>query len=152
METVAATLEGLALAEWLRQSRWGYAAVNAAHVFGIALLVGAIVPVNLRLLGLWRSLALRPLYAMLARVAATGLALAIVTGTLLFSVRATEYIALELFLVKLVLVAVGALHATILHWVTRFPEVSRTRQRLAGTVSLLLWPIVLVCGRLLAFL
>ncbi|MDX1610052.1 MAG: hypothetical protein R3225_08025 [Halofilum sp. (in: g-proteobacteria)] len=152
METVAAALEGLALAEWLRQSRWGYAAVNAGHVFGIALLVGAIVPVNLRLLGLWRSLALRPLYAMLARIAATGLALAIVTGLLLFSVRATEYVALELFLVKLVLVAVGALHASTLHWATRFPDVSRARQRLAGTVSLLLWPIVLVCGRLLAFL
>jgi len=28
----------------LRYSRWGYASINAAHVLGIALLVGSIIP------------------------------------------------------------------------------------------------------------
>ena len=84
MEALAATVEGLALAEWLRFSRWGYAAVNALHIFGIALLVGAIVPLDLRLLGLWRSVELAPLYRMLSRIAAAGLLLAIASGALLF--------------------------------------------------------------------
>ena len=43
MDAFAASLEGLALAEWLRYSRWGYAAINATHILGLALLVGSIV-------------------------------------------------------------------------------------------------------------
>lgn len=151
MDAVAAAVEGLALAEWLRFSRWGYAAVNAAHILGVALLVGAIVPLDLRLLGLWRSVELRPLYRVLSRVAAAGLLLAIVSGTLLFSVRAAEYAAGDLFRAKVALVALGGLHALALHFATGFPCVARTKRRLAGAVSLLLWPAVLVCGRLLAF-
>lgn len=151
METAAAAVEGLALAEWLRFSRWGYAAVNTTHVVGIALLVGAIVPLDLRLLGLWRAVDLQPLYRILSRVAVTGLVLAIASGALLFSVRATEYALMELFLAKLALVVIGGAHALALHYGRGFPRVSRTRQRLAGAVSLLVWPATLVCGRFLAF-
>lgn len=151
METAAAAVEGLALAEWLRFSRWGYATVNTTHVLGIALLVGAIVPLALRLLGLWRAADLLPLYRILSRVAATGLVLAIASGALLFSVRATEYALMELFLAKLALIVIGGAHALALHYGGGFPRVSRTRQRLAGAVSLLVWPAALVCGRLLAF-
>jgi hypothetical protein len=152
VEALAAAVEGLALAEWLRFSRWGYAAVNALHILGIALLVGAIVPLDLRLLGLWRSVELAPLYRMLSRIAAAGLLLAIASGALLFSVRATEYAGGALFRAKMVLVIVGVTHALALHSRTAFPgDVSRARRRFAGAVSLLLWPIVLVCGRMLGY-
>jgi hypothetical protein len=152
VEGLAAAVEGLALAEWLRFSRWGYAAVNALHILGIALLVGAIVPLDLRLLGLWRSVELAPLYRMLSRAAAAGLLLAIASGALLFSVRATEYADGALFRAKMVLVILGALHALALHCRAEFPDgVSRAGRRFAGAVSLLLWPIVLVCGRMLGY-
>ncbi|HEX2479362.1 MAG TPA: hypothetical protein VHK45_08790, partial [Geminicoccaceae bacterium] len=61
MESVLDALVASAPAQWLRFSRWGYAAVNTTHVLGIALLVGAILPLDLRLLGLWRSVTLEPL-------------------------------------------------------------------------------------------
>ena len=151
MDTVAAAVEGLALAEWLRFSRWGYASVNSLHVFGIALLVGAIVPLDLRLLGFWRSVELGPLYRVLSRVAAIGLAVAIASGLLLFAVRASEYAALELFLVKIALVGAGLALAAILHFGVDLPRIAPARQRLVGTISLLLWPTVLLCGRFIAF-
>lgn len=151
MEAFAAALEASALAEWLRYSRWGYATLNAFHVFGITLLIGAIVPLNLRLLGLWSSLELGPLYHMLSRVAATGLALAIASGSLLFAVRATEYAALDLFIAKLGLVALGTALAVIHHCGAGPAKLPRSRQRLLGFVSLLLWPVALLCGRFLAF-
>ena len=44
MEALLAGLEATTVAQTLRTSRWLYAATNAAHIFGIALLVGAIVP------------------------------------------------------------------------------------------------------------
>ena len=97
MEPVLDALVASAPAQWLRFSRWGYAAVNTTHVFGIALLVGAILPLDLRLIGLWRSVALEPLARVLVPVAATGLLLAVSTGAFLFITRATEYAAIELF-------------------------------------------------------
>ena len=151
MEAFAATLEGIALAEWLRYSRWGYAAVSAAHVLGICLLIGTVITLDLRLIGLWRSIELGPIYRVLSAVAATGLFVAISSGVLLFSVRATEYILLELFFVKLGLIVAGAALAAAMHFGTDIERSSRERQRLFGALSLLLWPTVLVCGRLLAF-
>ena len=151
MESVTAALEGLALAEWLRYSRFGYATVSALHVFGIALLVGAIVPLDLRLLGLWSTIELRSLYRVLSRVAASGLVVAVASGALLFATRASEYAALDLFLVKIALIASGAAFAAGLHFGVDLPRLGRARQRAAGALSLLNWPTVLLCGRLLAF-
>jgi hypothetical protein len=144
-------LGGSALAQWLRFSRWGYAAVNTTHVLGIALLVGAILPLDLRLIGVWRSVPLEPLARVLVPVAATGLVLAMSTGALLFITRATEYAALDLFFVKLALIATGAIHALSLHRGPGLLNASPTRLRITGATSLSLWLSALVCGRLLAF-
>ena len=151
MEAVLDALVASAPAQWLRFSRWGYAAVNTTHVFGIALLVGAILPLDLRLIGLWRSVALEPLARVLVPVAATGLFLAITTGAFLFITRATEYAAIELFLVKVALIGTGAVHGLTLHLGSGVQHASRARLRAAGAASLSIWVAALVCGRLLAF-
>jgi hypothetical protein len=151
VDAVLDALVGSAPAQWLRFSRWGYAAINTTHVFGIALLVGAILPLDLRLIGLWRSVALEPLARVLVPIAATGLLLAISTGAFLFITRASEYAAIDLFLVKLALIATGALHGLSLHLGSGFQYASRARLRAAGVASLSIWLAALVCGRLLAF-
>ena len=51
MDEVFQALQATPVAQYLRTARWGYATLNTAHVFGIALLVGAILPLDLRLLG-----------------------------------------------------------------------------------------------------
>ena len=151
MEAVLDALVASAPAQWLRFSRWGYAAVNTTHVLGIALLVGAIVPLDLRLLGLWRSVALEPLARVLVPVAAAGLLVAVTTGVFLFITRADEYAALDLFLVKAALIATGAVHALSLQLGPGLAKASRARLRAAGATSLSIWVAALVCGRLLAF-
>ena len=151
MEAVLDALVASAPAQWLRFSRWGYAAVNTTHVLGIALLVGAILPLDLRLLGLWRSVALEPLARVLVPVAATGLLLAITTGAFLFITRANEYAAIDLFLVKVAFIATGVVHALSLHLWSGLGTASRGRLRAAGAASLSIWVAALVCGRLLAF-
>lgn len=153
MEAFLAALEGTTVAGTLRVSRWGYAAVNAAHIFGIALLVGAIVPLNLRIFGLWRNIPRRLLVRVLVPVAATGLALAVIAGFLLFSVRAREYAGVGFLQMKLALVAVGTLSALALHGAHGFLLENASDTRLAGhaTISMLCWPGALICGRLIAF-
>lgn len=148
METLAAALEASPLAHALRASRWVYPGVNAAHVLGVALLVGAIVPLDLRLLGLWRDIDLATLLRVLRPVAAFGATLAVLTGPMLFSVQATDYLALPLFAAKMALVATGLAHALALR---HLPAASPARQRRTGALSLTLWLAALVCGRLLGY-
>ena len=78
----------------------------------MALLVGAVVPMDLRLIGVWRGdVRLETVLRLLRPMAAAGAALAVPTGMLLFTVQATDYVALRLFFVKLALVALGLAHA-----------------------------------------
>lgn len=153
MQALLAGLEGTALAEALRVSRWGYAAVNAAHVFGIALLVGGILPLNLRAFGLWRSVPVPALARVLVPMAASGLAIAVLAGVLLFSVRAREYADLAVFQAKLALIIIGALSALRLHTGHGLSLQTAGERRLAvhAAISCVCWIGALACGRLIAF-
>lgn len=153
MEALLAALEQTALADTLRVSRWGYAGVNAAHILGLALLVGAIVPLQLRLLGLWRDIPRAALVRVLVPVAASGLLLAIVAGLLLFAVRAREYAALGVMQLKLALVVTGLLSALVLHGMHgyRLERAGRPRLRVHAVIALACWLGALACGRLIAF-
>lgn len=144
-------LEQAGPAQWLRFSRWGYAAVNTGHVAAIAVLFGSVLALDLRLLGLGRAIPLRPLVRLLAPLAASGLALAVATGLLLFLVQARSYAALDLFWTKIGLILAGT--ALALAVVLRVPlhELPVGQARLVGGASLLLWGLALVSGRMLAF-
>lgn len=153
MEGFLVSLESWSVAGYLRFSRWGYAAVNTVHILGIALLVGSIVPLNLRLLGLWQGVPKSMVARVLVPVAITGLCLAVIAGLLLFSVRAREYAGMGFLQLKLVLVALGSLSAIFLHYRHGFtldgiPVVRRIGHAL---LSLLCWTGALACGRLIAF-
>jgi hypothetical protein len=143
----------------LRTSRWVYPLVNTAHIAGLALLVGAIAPLDLRLLGAWRSVPLHLLARVLQPVAAAGLALAVAAGLALFAVSATKYAATPVFLVKLVLIAAALANAALLRrhpdWVlARVPGLAAEpgpRLKAAAAVSLGLWLAIILCGRFIAY-
>jgi hypothetical protein len=153
MEAFLAGIESTAVAEYLRHARWGYAAVNAAHIAGIALLVGAVVPLDLRLLGLWRGVPRESLVRVLVPVAAVGLAIAVAAGLLLFSVRSRHYAGIGFLQAKLFLVLTGAAAALMLHAAHGFllESASSARLRAHAILSLVCWLGALLCGRLIAF-
>ncbi|MCR9220108.1 MAG: DUF2214 domain-containing protein [Alphaproteobacteria bacterium] len=153
MEALTAALEASPLAETLRGGRWSYAAVNAAHILGLALLVGAIVPLDLRLLGVWRSVPVETLARVLTPVAAAGLALAATTGLMLLSVRAGAYLSHPLVQAKLALVLFGAGSALALHrrWGLALSGVASAQLRRRALLSLACWVGALVCGRMIGF-
>jgi hypothetical protein len=159
IEQWAAALEATDLAVALRNSVWTYPLVNAAHLLGVALVVGSIVPLDLRLLGAWRSVPLAPLGGILTRIAGAGLVLAMIFGSLLFITRASEYITSNVFISKMVVVAVGTANALALRmtWLTGVSERTSTdgktpaRLRLAAGVSLVTWLAALTLGRLIGY-
>jgi hypothetical protein len=153
LEALLAALEMSSWAQHLRASRWGYAAVSTGHVLGIALLVGAVVPLDLRLLGVWRRPAVAELARILVPAAMTGLVLAMATGFLLFSIRAQEYAAVGVLQAKLALILLGTLSALAAHlrYGAGLERAGARELALHGAVSLGCWICALVCGRLIAF-
>ena len=152
-------LQSMALPSALRASRWVYPLVNAGHILGLAMLFGAILPLDLRLLGLWSSVPVKTLSRVLLPVAVGGLTLSLVTGLLLFSVSAAKYAATPLFQVKLLLVAAAIANALLLRRSAGWHEVGTSerpligpRLKLAGGLSVLLWLAVILCGRFLAYI
>lgn len=138
-------------AQMMRTGRWIYAAVSGGHVLGIALLVGAIVSLDLRLIGLWPTVPVPDLARVLVPVAATGLIVAIMTGLLLFLAGPADYLQMRVFLLKLTLIACGAGHAMWFHFTNSFGHANIGLWRV-GLLSLLIWLAVLFCGRMLAFI
>ncbi|PKL95669.1 MAG: hypothetical protein CVV18_04600 [Gammaproteobacteria bacterium HGW-Gammaproteobacteria-8] len=159
VEAWLATLEATALARALRASVWVYPLVNAGHILGVGLLVGAIVPLDLRLLGAWRAVPLGPLWQVLTRCAAFGLMLAVGFGALLFITRATEYAASGLFVTKMAVVAAATANALALRvagldelWLEGGTQGKLSaRVRLAAGISLAGWMTVLILGRLVGY-
>lgn len=159
IEQWLAALEGTGVARSLRDSVWIYPLVNAGHILGISLLIGSIVPLDLRLLGAWRSHALAPLWQVLTRTAAAGLAIAIVFGVLLFATRATEYAASSFFLAKMGIVCAAIVNALALRiaappvrfWTQPVNALPSRRVRLAAGFSLIAWLAALILGRLVGY-
>lgn len=151
MTALLAWLAETGPADWMSQSRWGYASVNALHVLGIALLVGAIAALDLRLLGWRQALPLTALARLLQPVAMAGLLLALATGSLLFLADPTGYAAVPLFWIKLALAALAIANALLLNLGPGLAHASLRRLRLAGGLSLSLWLATLAAGRFLAF-
>lgn len=140
----------------LQRSGTAYLLVNAAHILGVGLLVGAILPLDLRLLGFFRGVPLGVVGPFLSRAAATGLGLALATGLWLFTVKPAEYLGNEAFLWKLALLAAALLNVAAQHRSGAFTRAlidgePRTVVRLAAFCSAVLWLSVLVAGRWIGF-
>jgi len=145
------------VAAFFRGSTAGYATLNAAHIFSLALLVGSIVTLDLRILGGFRSVPLDALATPLARVAAAGAVLAITTGFLLFSVRPIAYAQNPAFLIKVSLVALGVGNALHLRTKRGWREALAGEPvadsvRAAAFGSIVIWMSAVLAGRWIGFL
>ncbi len=158
LEPLAAALQDTGLSSLLRSSIWLYPMVNTGHVVGIALLFGAIVPLDLRMIGCWKGTPLDQLARTLLPVAIVGLVLAVTTGSLLFATRPLDYVVEPLFGIKMMLLGAALLNAL---WLRRSPQwrlVSvaaaappRLAWRVAGILSIVLWLSVITAGRLIGY-
>lgn len=146
-----------AMATALRQSSIAYPLASSAHIAGLSLLVGSIITLDLRLLGILRRGRLSELAPLLSRTAAAGLILAMATGLLLFSVQPEHYLDNRAFLIKLGIIALAIANAVLIHCLPQWRalqhgESPAFRLKIAAGFSLGLWLSVLLAGRWIAFL
>lgn len=141
----------------LNRSGTAYLLVNAAHIASVGLLIGAILPLDLRLAGLLRGAPLAAIGPFLSRSAAIGLGLAMLTGLWLFSVKPRDYLANDAFLWKMALLALALGNVAVQHHNRHFRlalagGAIHSSVRLVAASSAVLWLSVLVAGRWIGFL
>jgi len=146
------------IAEVIRASIWLYPALESAHYIGIACLVGAIMLIDLRLLGVAKTLPIGSMIGLLPWVWA-GFIINLVSGSLIFIYGATGYGVSSAFWLKMTLMALAGINAWLFQlaanksgseWVGT-GEVPVSVKTIA-TFSFVLWLSVVTTGRWMAYI
>ena len=99
----------------MRSSPALYPAVEILHIIGFVVLVGSILALDLRMLGLGRAIAIAPMAQLLLPLSRFGFLLAISMGFLLFSADASHVVRNPAFQAKLLLIAAALVNVVIAH-------------------------------------
>lgn len=160
MDAFVIWMEASTLGHVMRASGpWTYAIVNLAHILGISSLFGAVLLIDLRLLGVWRRVPLAALAAAAVPVAKIGFAIAAGTGICLLATKATEYIGNPFIAIKFPAIAIALVNATAVGrasgWRAREQrELTRDESRqlaMLGGISLAAWLTAVTAGRMIAY-
>jgi uncharacterized membrane protein len=139
---------------------WTYAWLNLFHILGIATLFGAVLVLDLRLLGCWRRIPVAQIASPTVPLAGLGLVIALLSGALMITVNATGYVDNPFLYVKLPLVVLGLLNVALIQRLPAWrralagaPDHAAGRGvlRVAGASSLAIWFAVIVCGRMIGY-
>jgi len=149
-------LQNSAFATWIQESV--YPIVITAHSIGLALLVGLLVVIDLRVLGFAKGAAL-PGLRKLMTVVWIGFWCNAISGAMLFVIDAKKDYYSWLFRSKLMLIAVGLIMgaritSTVLNKTTEYAagDADAPQQaKVLAVVSLLAWTSAIFVGRWLAY-
>lgn len=147
---------GVAIAE----SRYWWPIFEGTHLLSLSISFGLILLTDLRLVGVFlRQVPVTDVLRELRPYVLGGFAVTFASGGLLFWSEAAHVIVSPLWTVKCLLIVLGGLNSLYFEFViARRPEVLENSAplpasvRYAGFASISIWAVVIVCGRLLAYL
>lgn len=135
----------------LKSHAWAYPALEVVHIVGIALLLGNLVLLELRVFGWGAALPVKDLARLSLSLALYGFGLAAASGLLMFATQPSELLASRAFTLKMLLLMLAGCNAAWFHGrgsLARLDALARV-QMLGSTV---IWLAVVVCGRWIAYL
>lgn len=164
-----AQLEALPISEWIAFSLWGYPLLLSAHSIGMAAVVGIMVMLDLRILGVAKPLPISA-FERLLPVAWAGFVLNLASGVLLFMSLATRLLSNWPFISKMAAILIAGLISWLLWRSLRADQASAqeavsgnggsviatqvlfsSRTRLLAVLSLAAWGAAILFGRLIAY-
>jgi hypothetical protein len=152
-----AWLESTALADAVRTIPWLYPALESLHYIGIACLVGGIMLIDLRLLGVAKKLRIDLMVTLLPWVW-VGFTINAITGGIIFIYGATGFGTNSPFIMKMILILIAGINAFIFEIMARRGRDSWVAAgtapvpvRAVATLSLILWVSVVTTGRWMAY-
>jgi len=159
LQDLIAYFEDSGLADNIRENDVLFPLIESVHVVAICLVVGSVLAVDLRLLGLASTT--RPVSRVIEGILPltwAAFAVALASGSLLFISNATKYLENGYFVAKMFLIAAAGLNMAIFHLVNgkdlkRWENERRLpfQAKLAGGLSIVLWIAVVACGRWIGF-
>jgi len=151
-------LEYSALADWVGTSAWGYPILLTSHSIGLAIIVGILFVLNMRLLGFFSDITIVGLSSLL-KLAWSGFLINLVSGTALFISQATFFATHIAFLIKITAIILALVNAAFIqslikqqgqHWDSAGATPGRVK--VLALVSLALWVTAIIAGRLIAYI
>src|SRR2546428_11176071 len=95
---------------------WTYAVVNLTHILGVASLFGAVLVLDLRLLGFWRYIPLTAITGPVVPIAATGFPNPATSGTSLPATNGTQHVDNPFIYIKFPAIALRSLKVLTHHF------------------------------------
>ena len=152
-------LESTQTAEFIRESEWAFPTIESVHVIALALLVGTIAIVDLRLLGLAST---SRSYADLSREVLPwtwgSFVLAVISGSLMFISQPVSYFGNFAFRSKILLLCLAGINMLVFQYLTgrgasgwRREDAVPLAGKVAASLSLVLWITVVFVGRWIGF-
>ncbi len=151
-------LQGSWLGSLITLWPWAWPIAETIHFFGMAILFGAIVITDLRLIGCFKAISFKATHALII-MAIIGFVLNLITGVLFFANNPLNYLNGLAFQLKLVFLVIAGLNAL---WFTvkmqpvwnswdQHGDAPRTAQ-ISGYISLISWTLIAAFGRLIPYL
>ena len=158
LQALIAFFEDSGLADNIRESEYLFPLIESVHVLVICLVVGSILAVDLRLLGVaYTDQPVSRVTKSILPLTWCAFSVALASGGLLFISNATKYLANGYFDTKMLLIGAAGLNMALFHLMGAkdLPRESAAipppAARLAGGLSIMLWIAVVACGRWIGF-
>jgi uncharacterized membrane protein len=141
--------------EYVEAHTWVWPTAESLHFVGLSMLFGVVLAVDLRMLGMGKSLSFASLYQLLP-LGMLGFTLNLITGMMFFVATPQQYTGF-LFFLKMVLVILGAVNVLYFMlveepWSVGEGDDAPPRAKLVAASAIFIWLAVLFCGHMLPFL
>jgi hypothetical protein len=157
MMSLLQQIEGSGFSQWVKQSGslWAFPGILLLHTYGMAVLVGVIAGIDLRILGLMPAVPVAPLRKLMPIVWAAFWVNA-VTGTMLLAADATSKMRNLDFGIKMAFIVLAIItQRAIQKRVFGDPDLDRhpfsSNAKMLAVMSLVCWLGAITAGRLLAY-
>ena len=145
------------LTQWIQATYWLWPILEIFHFFGLTLLMGGLIIVDLRMIGFFSYIGLEEVKKLLPLVI-FGFLVNLITGVLFLFGDPSRYSINIGFQIKMILVSLAGCNAAIYHLKVEplFSNLNLTDRlplviKITGFTSLTLWAGVLLLGRLIPY-
>jgi hypothetical protein len=149
------TLADTPVAKAIAESGWVFPTLECFHVVAITLVVGSILVVDLRLIGLAsRHRPADVFTAQLTPITWVAFSIALLTGGLMFLAKPVAYSQNLFFRGKLALLLLAAINMAVFHLMVERrggATASRLAAKASGLASLIIWIAIIAMGRWIGF-
>jgi len=158
MDALATWLETSKLAVFVNNTNWVWSIGETVHFIGMALLIGCVGILDLRMLGVGKQLAVGPLHRLIP-YGILGFLLNVITGIMFFVAIPRQYMYNVAFIAKVSLIAIAGINVLVFY-TTVYKAAERLgpgddapmKAKVAAIVSMASWFGVMYFGRMLPFI